>query len=68
MIKEKKKKQPIEYNRTIVFKYEPSFEERESQIKRAIYLEQEQYKNKNLKWIVVEKTMEKVVIKFRRKA
>ena len=52
------------YFRTIVFKYEPTYEERESIINRAIYVEQEQYKNKPFRFIVTEKTMELAKIKF----
>jgi len=63
-----KAKKPVKnersYIKTIVFKYEPTFEERESIIKRAIYIEQEQYKNKPFRFLVVEKTMELVKIKF----
>jgi len=50
------------YTKTIVFKYEPTFEERESIIRRCCYQEQDLYKS--LRWIVVEKDMEKVKIKF----
>jgi hypothetical protein len=50
------------YIRTIVFKYEPTFEERESIIHRAILCEQ--YTHKKLRWIVTEKNMEMVKIKF----
>lgn len=56
------------YNRAIIFKYEPSFEEREGHIRRCIYQEQEANKNIPLSWIVVEKTMEQVIIKFMCKA
>jgi len=63
-----KAKKPVKneksYTRTIVFKYEPTYEERESIINRAIYVEQEQYKNKPFRFIVTEKTMELVKIKF----
>jgi hypothetical protein len=63
-----KAKKPVKnersYVKTIVFKYEPTYEERESIINRAIYVEQEQYKNKPFRFIVVEKTMELVKIKF----
>ena len=52
------------YIKTVVFKYEPTYEERESIVKRAIYVEQEQYKNKPFRFIVVEKTMELAKIKF----
>jgi len=55
----------ISYIRTIVFKYEPTFEERESIIRRAIICEQN--KHKKLRWIVVDKDMEMVRIKFFRK-
>jgi hypothetical protein len=57
-------KNEISYIRTIVFKYEPMFEERESIIRRAIYLEQEQYKNKPFRFLIAEKTLELVKIKF----
>lgn len=50
------------YTKTIVFKCEPTYEERESIINRACYKEQELYKS--LRWIVVEKDMEKAKIKF----
>ena len=63
-----KAKKPVKnersYTKTIVFKYEPTFEERESIIKRAIYIEQEQYKSKPFRFIITEKTMELVKIKF----
>jgi len=55
----------ISYIRTIVFKYEPTFEERESIIRRAIICEQNEHKK--LRWIVVDKDMEMVRIKFFRK-
>jgi len=57
----------ISYFRTIVFKYEPTFEERESIIRRAIICEQNEFSGKSLRWIVVEKDMELVKIKFFRK-
>jgi hypothetical protein len=56
------------YLRTIDFNYEPTYEERDSVIRRCIYREQDANKGKNLKWIVIEKTMKRVVIKFTRKA
>jgi len=63
-----KAKKPVKnersYIKTIVFKYEPTFEERESIIRRAIYVEQEQYKNKPFRFLIAEKTMELVKIKF----
>jgi hypothetical protein len=66
--KYKSKPKKVEsYVRSIVFKYEPTFEERESHIRRCIYLEQELNKNKNLTWIITEKSMEQVIIKFTRK-
>jgi len=55
----------INYIKTITFKYEPSFEERESIIRRSIIREQSEHKK--LRWIIVEKDMEKVKIKFFRK-
>jgi hypothetical protein len=63
-----KAKKPVKnersYMRTIVFKYEPTYEERESIIKRSIYMEQEQYKNKPFRYLIVEKDMKHVKIKF----
>jgi hypothetical protein len=63
-----KAKKPVKnersYIKTVIFKYEPTYEERESIIKRTIYIEQEQYKNKPFRFIVVEKTMELAKIKF----
>lgn len=59
--KKKPKNEKI-YTKTIVFKYEPTYEERESIIARACYVEQQLYKS--LRWIIVEKDMEKVKIKF----
>ena len=63
-----KAKKPVKnersYIKTIVFKCEPTYEERDSIIQRAIYLEQEQYKNKPFRFIVVETTMEQAKIKF----
>jgi hypothetical protein len=55
----------ISYIKTIVFKYEPTFEERESIVRRAII--REQNKHNKLRWIVVEKDMKKARIKFFRK-
>jgi len=52
------------YIKTITFKYTPTYEERESIVNRAIYVEHEQYKNKPFRFIVVEKTMELAKIKF----
>ena len=59
-----KPKNEISYIRNIVYKYEPSFEERESIIRRAIYQEQEKYKNKPFRFIITEKTMKQAKIKF----
>jgi hypothetical protein len=63
-----KAKKPVKnecsYIKTIIFKYEPTYEERDSIVKRAIYIEQEQYKNKPFRFIIVEKTIEFVRIKF----
>jgi hypothetical protein len=63
-----KAKKPVKneksYIRTIVFKCEPTYEERESIVRRTIYVEQEQYKNKPFRFIVVEKTMKIAKIKF----
>lgn len=55
----------IFYIKTIDFKFEPSFDERESIVRRAIIREQNEH-NK-IRWIVVEKDMKKVRIKFFRK-
>jgi hypothetical protein len=55
----------ISYIKTIIFKFEPSLNERESIVSRAIIKEQNEY-NK-LRWIVVEKDMKKARIKFFRK-
>lgn len=60
----KQTKNEVSYTKTIVFKFEPSFEERESIIRRAVYAEQELYVNKPFRFIIIEKTMEKVKIKF----
>jgi hypothetical protein len=57
-------KNETKYNKTIVFKCEPSYEERESIIRRAIYREQDLYPNKPLRWIVAEKDFTKVSINF----
>jgi len=62
-----KPKKVESYLRKIVFDYEPSFEEREGYIRRCIYQEQELNKNKNLTWIIAEKSMEQAIIKFTRK-
>ena len=62
-----KPKKVESYVRNIIFKYEPTFEERESHIRRCIYTEQELNKNKHLTWIISEKSMEQVIIKFTRK-
>lgn len=56
------------YNKVIEFKYEPTYEEREGIISRALIQEQDANKKNNLKWIITEKTMKKAVIKFSRKA
>lgn len=53
-----------EYVKTIVFKYEPTFDERESIIRRAILCEQAETKNKTLRWIIIQKDMEVVKIKY----
>lgn len=60
-VKRKPKNEKV-YTKTIVFKYESTFEERESFIRRCCY--QEQDLHKSLRWIVVEKDMEKIKIKF----
>jgi len=52
------------YSRLIVFKFNVDYDEREAIIRRAIYNEQNLYKNKSLRWIVTEKDMEKAKIKF----
>jgi hypothetical protein len=59
-----KPKKENTYTRTIVFKYEPTYEERESIIRRCIYSEQEEHKGAGLRWIVTDKDMETVKIKF----
>jgi hypothetical protein len=56
-----KQKETI-FFKELVFKCEPTFEERESIIRRAIFVEQPKYKA--LRWIVVEKDMKKAKIKF----
>lgn len=62
-----KPKKVESYLRKVVFESEPTFEEREGYIRRCIYQEQELNKNKNLTWIIAEKTMEQIIIKFTRK-
>ena len=57
----------ISYIKTVVFKYEPTLEERESIVRRAIICEQNATNDKSLRWIIVEKDMEKVRIKFFKK-
>jgi len=59
-----KAKKEREYIKTIVFKYEPTFEERESIIQRAILCEQAEQKGKALRWIIIEKDMTLVKIKY----
>ena len=61
-----KPKKETSYFKVINFKGEPTFEERESIIKRTII--QEQVKCKTLRWIVVEKDMKMSKIKFFTKA
>jgi len=56
------------YFQTVTFKGEPTYEERESIIRRAILCEQTKTKGKALRWIIAEKDMKKVKIKFFRKA
>ena len=48
--------------KTVEFKFEPSYDERESIIRRAVYVEQD--KHKSLRWIIAEKDMTKARIKF----
>lgn len=62
------KNKKIQYFESISFSFEPSYEERESIIRRRIYQEQEKFKGKDLKWIVVEKDMKSAKIKFTRKS
>ena len=59
-----KPKNEVKYTRTIVFKYEPTYDERESIIRRAIFSEQNEHEGKPLRWIVTEKTMEQAKINF----
>jgi hypothetical protein len=59
-----KPKSEVKYTKTIVFKCEPTYEERESIIRRAVYREQEPYKSKPFRFIIAEKTMESVKINF----
>ena len=59
-----KPKSEVNYTRTIIFKYEPTFEERDAVIRRAIYREQDRYINKPFRYIIVEKTQELARIKF----
>jgi hypothetical protein len=56
-----KRKETV-YFKTVQFKFDPSYEERESVIRRCIYTEQSKYKL--LRWIVVEKDMKSAKIKF----
>ena len=58
----KSKQKEVVYFKTIQFKFEPSYEEREGIIHRCIYTEQNKYKS--LRWIVVEKDMKLAKIKF----
>jgi len=57
----KPKKETV-YFKTLNFKGDPTFEERESIVKRAII--QEQVKHKTLRWIIAEKDMKTARIKF----
>lgn len=59
-----KPKNETKYMKTIVFKYEPTYEERESIIRRAIFSEQAQYEGKPFRYIIAEKTMKSVKINF----
>jgi hypothetical protein len=59
--KTKPKKETI-YFKEITFKGEPTFEERESIVRRALI--QEQAKHKILRWIIAEKDMKMAKIKF----
>jgi hypothetical protein len=59
-----KPKNEVNYTKTIVFKCEPTFDERESIIRRAIICEKALYENKPFRCLVIEKTMEQVKIKF----
>ena len=52
------------YFKTIAFKCEPSYDEREAIIRRALYREQDLYQNKPFRFIIVEKTMKLAKIKF----
>jgi hypothetical protein len=55
------------YFKTITFKKEPTYLERESIVKRAIIQEQSNTDNKSLRWIVVDKDINGARIKFFRK-
>lgn len=57
----KPKKETV-YFKSLNLKGEPTFEERESIVNRAII--QEQMKYKTLRWIITEKDMKTVKIKF----
>jgi hypothetical protein len=59
----KPKKEKV-YFKTIALAKEYSFEERESIIRRAIYSEESLYKGKPFRFIITEKTMKQVKIKF----
>jgi len=57
-----KPKKETTYFKSLNFKGEPTFEERESIVNRAII--QEQMKYKTLRWIIAEKDMKTAKIKF----
>lgn len=59
-----KPKNEEKYTKTIVFKYEPTYDERESIIRRAIYCEQALHTGKPFRYIIIEKTMELVKINY----
>lgn len=54
----------VSYIRTLVFKCEPTYEEREAIIRRAIYCEQSLYTGKPFRYIITEKDMKMAKIKF----
>lgn len=59
-----KPKNETTYTKTVVFKCEPTYDEREAIIRRAIYCEQSLYEGKPFRYIIVEKTMELAKVKF----
>jgi len=59
-----KPKNEVKYTKTIIFKCEPTYDEREAIIRRAIYCEQAQYTGKPFRCIIAEKTMRSAKINF----